>query len=252
MRWLKEDEIKFFEERPYGIKSSGFFRRCWQEEPDIYLNRLRAIGFKDKENVLDAGCGIGQWTTCLAQLNKKVTAIDIDKDNLSLSKEIQDKLGVENVIFVVENVSKMSFKDSSFDGIFCYSVIYLTDYLKTLKEFYRVLKKDGTCYIKTNDLGRYLYMLLEQPNKSAEYDPRQEAIATLQNSLEYFANGKFSPGKQLVMPADIVIRKMQEIGFNVLQSGPDGSINLAGGKTKTFYPANYYGINGVYEILATK
>jgi len=253
MHWLSEEDIRFLGQRPINIRATNFFERCWSEGAETYANRLKAGGFEGLKNVLDVGCGIGHWTACLAGLNEKITAIDIDEDNLKFTGEIIKKLDLKNVSLKKDNASDLSFAEGEFDGVFSYSMCFITDWRKTLKEFYRVLRKNGRCYVQANDLGRYLYMFMEEPNKSGGYDPRQEAIDAINHSFRYFSGGDFTPGKQLIMPMDMVLKEMREMGFSIAASGADGTINLSGQKSlKSFYPDNYYGVTGAYEILAIK
>ena len=50
----------------------SFFKRVWSQDLNIYKDRLSAIDFNQKNNVLDAGCGFGQWSLQLSILNNNI------------------------------------------------------------------------------------------------------------------------------------------------------------------------------------
>ena len=58
--------------------SRDYLQRMYAGSSTRYEDRLRAIGFVGKTQVLDAGCGFGQWSLAMAGLNHRVWAVDID------------------------------------------------------------------------------------------------------------------------------------------------------------------------------
>jgi hypothetical protein len=51
-----------------GGNDAAFFRPAWATDLDIYRQRLNAVDFRAFNRVLDAECGVSQWTTCLAHI----------------------------------------------------------------------------------------------------------------------------------------------------------------------------------------
>ncbi|MCK4846046.1 MAG: class I SAM-dependent methyltransferase [Deltaproteobacteria bacterium] len=235
-------------------RDRDFFLRVYKTSEDVYRRRLRGIGFLNMESVLDAGCGFGQWSIALASLNKEVHSVELDADRLRTAKCVAQETGAKNITFMQGNIEEIAAKDESFDAIFCYSVIYYTDFRKTLREFFRLLKPKGKLYFSTNGLGWYIHNIIDKPYPSADFDPRQIAIETIKNSFEFFRKGdKTEPGS-IVMPRHIVIEALVEAGFNKIIADGEGKINSVKDDVPpiSFFKESYYGEEGVYEILCEK
>jgi len=229
----------------------GFYQRVWKTDLEIYRERLRAIEFLDLENVLDAGCGMGQWTLCLNELNRHVCAIDYLPIRVETVQRIMDGVGITNIEISQQSTESIDYPDQHFDGIFCYGVLMMTDYQKTLKEFYRVLKPGGKVYLSNTGLGWYIYNLITPYNPAQDFDPRQMAIDALKNTLDFFAEDVRLPGKQLIIPSSLLKKEMEAIRFENIMIGGEGTLQLKTNITiQSFFPAQHYGLESVYEVLA--
>lgn len=230
----------------------AFCKRVWATDPEIYRNRLRAVGFEGLGRVLDAGSGMGQWTMAMAQINGQVDALEISSERIEFSKLLFQKCQA-NATVAQGSIEELNYPDAVFDGVFCYSVLLCTDYKRALREFHRVLKPGGKLYFNTNGLGWYLYNLIEGHNASADFDPRKMAADTINNTLQYLSNGHHAPGSSLVMPMSTTVQFCEEIGFRIEASGGDGTLNPGGVQNlKSFFKAEYYNYEGVYEVICTK
>jgi len=104
---------------------------------------LNNIGSSDL--VLDLGCGYGRVTKRLAVKAKKITGIDISKDNVELAKEYVRHY--QNCEFFVMDAKKMAFPDNYFDVTICVQngiSAFKIDPYEMLKESIRVTKNGGT------------------------------------------------------------------------------------------------------------
>lgn len=222
--------------------------------PDVYRKRLKNIGFEGLEKVLDAGCGFGQWTSEIAFLNKHVTALEYDPLRLECAKKITKFLDKKNIEFVEGNTERLNLNDNSYDAIFSYSVVYLTNYQDSLREFHRVLKPGGMLYFSTNGLGWYLHNLLDTHNDASDYSSRKMAIDALLNTIRYYASGACDPKKQIIMTKDIIIPFLDNVGFEIIEIGPDASTSLdkISELVKPFYQESYYGQESVWEAICRK
>lgn len=231
-----------------------FFQRYWKTDLGVYYRRLRALRFSGMERVLDAGSGMGQWTLCLSQLNGYVCAVDASRPRVEASRAVMRELGVENVEIRQQPLERIDYPSESFDGIFCYSVLYMTDYRKSLGEFARVLKPGGRLYICTNGLGWYLYNLVRAPNQTANYRPRSAAWRTIfVNTPSARLLGRRSPGEQVVTPSRWLKKYLSSLGFDRIAVGGEGTLNPGGESgVRSFYRGGYYGFEGVYEVLAER
>ena len=231
----------------------GFLNRAYKTPFSVYISRLEAISFSGMRKVCDAGCGYGQWSFPLAKLNKAVQGIDSSAGRIAVCQSILDDNRLnENILnFSVSDIQQTEFPDQSFDGIFSYSVIYLTDYRKTLREFHRILQPGGKLYFTSNDIGWYAHNLIDRPNVTSDYDARDMALRAMTDTIRYFSSGEFIYGNSIIMPIQLVLGEMDEIGFKVIAYGADAKINMTKlAQPKRFFQDEYYGYLGPYEILA--
>ena len=234
-------------------KEVGFFRRVWNTESDIYLNRIKSIGMSGLERVLDAGCGYGQWTFPLAQMNKFVLGVDVEENRVDVASKLFQSLRVKNAIFEQGDIEKLDLYEEGFDGIFCYSALYFTDYRKTLKRFHNLLKPGAHLYFSTNDIGWYFYNILNEHNSTADFSSSEMGMDAIDNSIKYFSGSRYDKGKMIVMPKEQVMQELVNIGFIIKQIGGDGKIDVSGtGGGVSFYDEFYSGFQMVYEVLCQK
>ncbi|OLP16499.1 hypothetical protein BST81_21210 [Leptolyngbya sp. 'hensonii'] len=126
-----------------------------------YLARLDRLMFSG-QRVLDAGCGVGQWTVALAQRFEQVESIDLKEDRLDILATVVQQLGVTNVRWQQGSIEQLPYPDDCFDAIFCYGVLMFTQVEKTLAEFYRVLAPGGRVYICLNADGWSKFLIQER------------------------------------------------------------------------------------------
>ena len=234
-----------------------FLHRVYKNGLENYKERTSLVGFKSKEVILDAGCGFGQWALAMAQDSKSVIGIDISFSRIEICKRIANLNNFSNIEFLHGNIEMLPFNDNTFDAIFCYSAIYSTDYRKSFKEFSRVLKNHGLLYCCTNGWGWLIYNLIKNPNPSINFNPRKYAIETVINSLLLNITGYRFPNKDLVMNPRKIKLILQYLGFKKILLGPEGTLKHWDTKKNinpnlAFYPAKYFGLINVFEVLTEK
>ena len=138
-----------------------------------YRNRLERIGFSGKR-VLDAGCGMGQYSAALAYDFERVDGIDWKTNRLDVAAKLCAAMGLDNVEFRQGSVEALPYTDGIFDAVFCYGVIMFTDMMQTINEFHRVLAPEGKLYVCLNGDGWNWKML----------DERCEGNPTLRRDFE--------------------------------------------------------------------
>ena len=238
-----------------SVNDTGFLQRVYSDGLDRYRERLARISFVGLEKILDAGCGFGQWTFAMAQTSKHVVGIDIDSERLSVSAQLASINDFENVEFRQASLEEMPDFEETFDAVFCYSVVYLTDYHKVFRNFFRILKKGGYLYICTNGPGWYLYNIIEGPNPSIDFHPRRYGVQTFWNTLIRKQSG-FSPGAGArIMTPKGTKRALEKSGFKVVALGAEGALGFGDGHTippAPNYNATYMGLVNVFEVIARK
>jgi len=97
---------------------------------------------RKKDKVLDLGCGNGRLYQILKENQVDYTGLDISEELIYIAKNKYPEAD-----FIVGDIKKLSFSDSSFDIIFSVaSFHHLPDEksrIEALREMKRVLKKDG-------------------------------------------------------------------------------------------------------------
>lgn len=237
-----------------GHNDHLFLRRIYGEGLMKYQDRLNAIGFFEHEHVLDAGCGYGQWSLALAEMNRKVSSCDISSLRIDLLSDLTKNLGVTNVDLKVSGIDVMPYPDACFDAVFCYGVIFLTPWRQSLAELTRVLKPGGKLYVNANGLGWYMFLWQEEHNRADDYDPKAIAAQTFVDTLRYDREGVYEPGMNLIIEPQLMEAEMQRLGIQGIKSESEGALHL--NKTavapRPFFKGEYYGQVGVFETFGTK
>lgn len=121
---------------------------------DLYLlDQLLKGRISLNMKILDAGCGNGRNSAYLLSQNYNLIGIDSDAEKIRNLHEIFP----ENDFFV-SNIKKILFKKEQFDYIICNAVLHFaentTDFFEMMRELFRVLKPNGTLFIRmTSNIG---------------------------------------------------------------------------------------------------
>lgn len=110
---------------------------------------LRAIGIKNRDKVLDYGCGPGIFTVACAHIvgaDGKVYALDTRAKALGRIKDRAINLGLENINTILQNPDGIlvPMPNDSLDAVYIFDVIHdIKDKRGLLKETHRILKSIG-------------------------------------------------------------------------------------------------------------
>lgn len=125
----------------------------WRNSQYLFYDQLMPCTGKDGKVVLDFGCGPGNDVVGFIEKSNpsKVIAMDISEASLNEARErvALHRTGTELEFIVIDDEeSVISLPDNSVDYINCSGVLHHTpEPLKYLKEFYRILKKNGEARI---------------------------------------------------------------------------------------------------------
>ena len=102
----------------------------------------------DKFTCLDIGCSAGLITNYISMNLKKTIGIDTDESTINSAKKLSNK----NLTFLKASALSVPFKDNTFDLIICNHIYeHVPDAQKMFDEIYRILKKDGICYLSAGN-----------------------------------------------------------------------------------------------------
>ncbi len=128
--------------------------RAWHVKREI----RRAFTSNEIENVLDAGCGPGQYSYYLAKkFNVKVTGVDVIAAEVDRCNLFAQRQNMWNSRFIVadlssENVQQIT--DEKYDLIISVDVMeHIKDDLAVFKNFAAVLRPNGRVIISTPSAG---------------------------------------------------------------------------------------------------
>ncbi len=149
---------------------------------------------KDLGNLLELGCGNGNYTKTLAPNSTAVLSTDISEDMVEVAKEkLKD---FSNVIVQTANCYETDLDSSSYDSVFMANLIHIiSEPQKAIDEVRRILKDngrfiiisftgDGMSAIEKIKLGtRYIKYFGEPPKTGTKF-----SLATLK---EFVSNNNF-------------------------------------------------------------
>jgi len=234
-------------ERELGPNALAFMKRVYRGGLGAYRRRLAAVGLTGREHVLDAGCGLGQWSLALDGVRS--TGIDVARERVAVCRLLAAAFRRSDANFVVGSLERLPFADRSFDGAISYSVLYFTDFRRAIAEIGRVLRPGGLFYLSTNGIGRYLYDIVRNPYPTADFHPRRYGLRSLANTALGRRSGLSAQGGTAAMTKRGTLRALRSAGFEIVACGPEGSL---GKGDEPLQMASYWGITAVFDVLARK
>ena len=139
----------------------------WSQE----LMKLLKEDNGDVKKILDIGTGTGFLALLLAGNGYDVTGVDISKEMMELGKKKAVDCGC-NIDFKYSLCEDMPFGDNEFDAAVNARVIWtLTDPVKALNEWKRVVNPGGEDYVKVyEDAGYENIEVIELPEEMSHAD----------------------------------------------------------------------------------
>lgn len=125
------------------------------EETECAFNLFQV---KSGMNILDVGCGTGNFSIKLAHKGALVTGIDISEKMLKTADEKAKKEKL-NIKFMKMDSQDLQFPDNHFDGVISMATVeFISDPGTMINEMFRVCKKGGNILLGTinreSDWGR--------------------------------------------------------------------------------------------------
>ncbi len=162
----------------------------WRQYQELVSKAIYHM--REKENILDQGCGTGIFSLELARGDKNVVGIDNNPAMLTEARARLQQVMVRGeingkVTFLEANAESLPFRDGSFDGVVANNVIfYVENPEKMTAEAYRVLKSGGIFTIsgpKQNpDIHKLLDDIVEEFKQKGIYQMFREDVEHFSNS----------------------------------------------------------------------
>lgn len=214
---------------------------------EYYVDRVDALGIAGFDRVLDAGCGIGQWTLALARKNRRVVGVDINANRLAVAAHLQARSRASNVEFNRESLSDLSFPDRTFDAVFCYDVLMLTHRpARAIAELGRVLRTGGKLFACVNDVGWSILLMTARMAR----DRRPDFVGIGARTILRTWLSRRGPR---YLSTSWMMRQLRSCGLKVIDHGGEGRLGRPGSSMRPpVYPGRFAGIPCVREYLAEK
>ena len=167
------------------------------ETPRKRRERLKKAGVRERQVIVDLGCGIGRFTTLAAKIvgpEGKVYALDIHPLHTAI---VAARIGGHKNVSVMHADSCVTrLPDKAIDLVFINDAFHEFDKVGCLKEAARILKADGVLAIYEDEMkeakllgiveGAKLFTLFEQEKRLYKFRPLRElylGLYSLQSSL---------------------------------------------------------------------
>lgn len=219
----------YFKKKPVDMDflnpSSAFFH-LKNLSTQIYLRSLRPHleSISHEAIVLDAGCGIGRFTTYLAERFKKLVAFDPSLSSLNICRRHLLEQGRQNVELHWADISFLDhWKRNFFDVVFAPELIcYTTDPMKSLKRLIRVAKPNAKIFLSVEGyLGGLCTQGVDEPQTLLGILAGKPLILENNRFVVYFNRDGF--GKLLcdVGLKDVIIEESHFFGEGVFWQSID-------------------------------
>lgn len=148
-----------------------------------FYERLGGLDFFRGRNVLDLGCGDGEDALAISKYAKKVTALDIAKNNN------WGRIKPENLTFVIGNGEKLPFRSGQFNAVFEKDTLHHVDDLeKVMGEIKRVVSKKARIILVEGNRYNPLFYIHMTKMLGHEHFPQ---IKFKELVLKYFPTARF-------------------------------------------------------------
>jgi len=134
----------------------AFFDQDAGEAPRDSIRKYYAIARKSHQDfdqlireasagrdVLEYGCGYGNFCFALADAGGRVTGIDISPKSIEVARKTASTRGYLNMRFAVMDAENMDFQDGTFDVVVGSAILHHLDLERCSAEIMRVLKPGG-------------------------------------------------------------------------------------------------------------
>jgi len=104
---------------------------------------LGMLSLSGGEQVLDVGCGTGNFTRTFARAAGNGVVVGLDASRTMLARAVQ-ATNADNVAYLLGDACALPFRDGSFDAVCCFAALYLIERpIRAVNEIVRVLAPGG-------------------------------------------------------------------------------------------------------------
>jgi len=161
MRVMTPEEIEAFNQQRYQhVCSIAQVSIDHKSDPQDYFSKLVNIKlsylrkYAAGKNVLDVGCGSGDYLFELKELMTLGMGIDFTDKAIEAANAKKALLVASNIQFVNTSAKQLGLADGTFDVVFSFSALaYMPQLNEIVKEMARVLNKGGVAILEIGNLN---------------------------------------------------------------------------------------------------
>lgn len=139
----------------YKQRSKEYFDMLAGKYPAMNAYSMRKAGILKaylggKQDVLDIGCGTGDFVRHVIGRAKKLVGLDFSHEMLmDLKAKYKEEIKEKRMMLIEADIEKSALKDGRFDLAYSYSCLYvIKDITEALKNIYRCLSKNGIAILE--------------------------------------------------------------------------------------------------------
>ena len=186
-------------------KAAAYYESSWQQQLlPAQQKLLEFANIKGGEKIIDIACGTGLVSFPAAELAGDkgfVLGTDISDKMVELSTAVAKERNISNISFARMDAEELDAEDETYDIALCaLGLMYVTDYLKALKEMHRVLKPGGCAVAavwgqRSNCGWAYLFEIVDK-RVTSEVCPMFFQLGNLNMLQQYFSAAGFKNIKE--------------------------------------------------------
>jgi len=152
------------------------------------------------QNILDVGCGTGNFSIKLAEQGAVVIGIDVSEEMLSIART---KTGALPISYKNMDLYQLEFQDNTFDAVFSMAAFEFVEFPeRALSELFRVLKPGGKLLVGTIHLDSAWGRLYTSDYFQRETVFKHATFKTLEEMAAYYPESLKQTKECLFLPPD--------------------------------------------------
>ncbi len=153
-------------------KMINFLKRGQLKSIMDYLNNY--LNNQNNQEILDAGCGNGEYSLALARKysQSRINAVDFSESMCNLTKKRAQDFNLMNIDVSVQDINDLPFAEGRFDSVLCVDLLHHvpnTSIVETLLELARVMKRGGLLVIDFKNKNNLLIYLAHRKKSNSSY-----------------------------------------------------------------------------------
>jgi 2-polyprenyl-3-methyl-5-hydroxy-6-metoxy-1,4-benzoquinol methylase len=176
---MKKENLNKTSSSSKGVRATHIYSNMLDQ-----MRYIHSLEYAKDKKVVDIACGVGWGAFLLSKTAKEVIGVDLSEIAINTSRKYYN---AQNITYVCDYLHQVGINDSDIDLITSFETIEHIEEPKLLiKEFHRILKKDGFLLLSTPNGVTFKNSSTDKPFNPfhvEEYD-KESLIALFDNNWE--------------------------------------------------------------------